>query len=258
MKPTLIAAALLVSALLMHQSSYAQFLKKLKEKAQQMANKKTEEQTGANTDANNNNANTSSTGKPTNKTGEGLKNTAPPDVMQQISDAETANTSGNYSDARYSIQQALLGVEIQIGQQILKSLPETVSNLPKDTAQDRVVSTRWGWANLTIQRIYVKDDKQLTVTVGNNSVYGGMIDLYFNNAYATQSNGDKQDMKQIKIKGNKGVIKFDQNEGYTLLVQLGQSGLITWQGINYANENEITAAANSFDIDGIKKMLGEQ
>jgi hypothetical protein len=258
-------------ALLMHSSTNAQLLKKLKDKANQVANRaidkkvdeKVEEKVGVDvsesgSDGNSTSSSSSSSGRPTNKGGEGLKNTTPPDVNQQIIDAEKAHSEGNYNEARYSIQQALMGVEIQIGQEILKSLPVAVDNVPKDSAQDRVMSTKWGWANMTIQRVYRKDDKQLTVTIGNNPLYAGTMDLYFSGAYGAQSNGETQDMKQIKVKGNKAVIKYDKNEGYSVLVQLGQSGMITFQGINYANEAEITNAINTFDIDSIKNMLGEK
>lgn len=272
MKKFIITTVALVVACSVHQQASAQLLKKLKAKADQVANKvidkKVDEAVGVD-DANNTSNNGSSpsspgstgrNGKPSNTSGEGLKNTTPPDVNQQIADAEKAHAAGNYSEARYSIQQAMMGVEIQIGQEILKSLPATVDNLPKDTTQDRVMSTRWGWANLTMQRVYNKDDKQLTVVIGNNPLYSNALDLYFNGAYGygTESNGETQNMKQIKVKGYKAMIKFDQNEGYTILVQLGQSGMITFQGINFKDEAEITNAANSFDIDGIKNMLGEK
>jgi len=41
-------------------------------------------------------------------------------------------------------------------------------------------------------------------------------------------------------------------------VPIGQSSLIVWECINFATEAEVMSAANVFDIDGIKKMLGEQ
>ncbi len=250
-----------ISSLLVNNAQGQGFLKKLKEKANQVADKvidkKIDEKVGM--DQNESAGNQGSrSGKPTNKGGEGLKNTAPPDVMQQIADAEKAHQSGNFSEARYSVQQALLGVEIQIGQAILKSLPASVGDLPKDTLKDRVMSTRWGWANLTIQRIYQKDDKQLTVMIGNNPLYSGMMDLYFSNAYGTQSNGETQNMKQIKVKGNKAAIKYDKDEGYSVLVPLGQSGMITWEGVNYTTEQDMMNAVNTFDIEGIKKKLGEK
>lgn len=250
------------------------FMKRLKDKANDVANKvvdkKIDKAVGIDEGATSNNSTSGSnssmggansissrSGRPANTVGEGLKNTTPPDVNQQITEAETANAAGNFSDARYSIQQALLGIELQMGREILKSLPETVAGLGKDTLEDRVTSTQWGWANLTIQRIYKKDDKQLTVVVGNNSAYSGFMNILFAGNF-TESNGQTQNFKQIKVKGNKAMIKFDQSEGYTVLVQMGQSGMITFSGINFATEQDMMNAVNTFDIDGIKKMLGEK
>lgn len=247
------------------------FMKKLKDKANEVANKaidkavdkKVDETLGTGgTGASDNGqpaaTNTGSrSGKPVNRTGEGLKNTTPPDVLQKIDEAEKANASGNYSEARYAIQQALLGIEIQLGKQILLSLPDEVAGLHKDTTEDRVTSNRWGWANLMINRTYQKDDKQLSVLIGNNSLYAGLTDIYFAGNYA-QSNGNTQNFKQIKVKDNKAIIKFDEHEGYTLLVHLGQSGMVTFQAINFANEQEVMNAVNTFDIDAIKRMLGEK
>lgn len=121
------------------------------------------------------------------------------------------------------------------------------------------MSTQWGWNNMTMQRVYTdKKDKQLTVTIGNNAMYAGMANLYFNNTYMTQANGQDQNMKQVKVKGNKAIIQYEDSKGYTLMVTLGQSSLIVWECVNFADETEVMNAANTFDIDGIKKMLGEQ
>lgn len=253
---------------LIHQPAGAQgFLKKLKDKvekkAEEIVDKKLADKTGvgsSNTSNNNVNGNglpgQKGMDKPANKNGEGLKNTTPPDVVQQLTDADQAYQRSQYGDARFSIQQALLGVELQLGKNLLQSLPQEINGLPLDSADDRVMSTRYGWANLTIQRNYQKEDKQLSILIGNNSVYAGMLDLYFGFA-ATQSNGETQDVKQIRVKGHKGIIKFDQHDGYTVLVQLGQSGMITWQGINFSTEQEMMDAVNKFDIENIRKTIGE-
>jgi hypothetical protein len=258
---------LLPAALLLGYSEASAQLGALKRKAAEIAEKALEKKAGGQTEAPNTTASGSesdsgnpaagSKGRPVNKGGGGLKNSTAPDVTSQISEAEQAFNSGKYSDARFSIQQALLGVELQMGKEILRSLPETVSNLPKDSTQDRVNSSQWGWANLTIFRAYLKDDQQLSVTIGNNALYSGMLDVYFNSAYA-QSDGENQNMKRIKVKDNKAAIKYDDSEGYTVLIPLGQSGLITFQGINFNSEDDMMAAVNTFDINGIKKMLGEQ
>ncbi len=250
---SLILAFLLLSAV-----SNAQLLKKIKDKVNSTVNKSVDN-TSSNSDQNAND-NNSSNGKPTNTKGGGLTNTTPPDVNQQIADATKSQAAGNYSDARYSIQQALMSIELQIGKQILLSLPATVNDLQKDTVENKVMSTQYGWSNMTIQSVYKKADKQMTITIGNNGVYSGFVNLYFNSAYSqsTTNGGNNQNVKQTKVKSYKALITYDDSKGYTLMVPIGQSSLIVWECINFATEAEVMSAANSFDIDGIKKMLGEQ
>ena len=242
------------------------FLKKMKDKVvnktiDKAIDGEVEKKTGVPSESSqngNDNNNNNSSGKPSNKGGGGLTNTEPPDVKMQMTEAETAHGAKNYSDARYSLQQALMGVEIQLGRQILKSLPPSVLSVPADTLQDKVMSTQWGWNNLSIQRVYRKDDKQLTITIGNNSLYSGLVNMYFTNPGMMEAYADKQNFKQVRVKGNKAIIQYDDSKGYTLMMQMGQTSLIVWECINFANEQEVMTAANSFDIDGIKKMLGEQ
>lgn len=238
-------------------NSNAQFLKKLKQKVNSAMGTGSSNNNSTNSQAGNNSNSTS--GSPTNKTGGGLTNTTPPDVNQQMADAEKSQAAGDYSDARYSIQQALMGIELQIGKQILQSLPASVSGLQKDTMQNKVMSTQWGWNNLSIQSVYKKDDKQMTITIGNNTVYSGFVNMYFNSAYMqTATNDNKQNVKQTKLKSYKALITYDDSKGYTLMVPLGQSSLVVWECVNFATEQDVMNAAGAFDIDGIKKMLGEQ
>ena len=242
---------------------------KLKQKASQAAEKalekKAEEKTGISSGTGTNDqgnpgdgsSNSGSAGRPSNKGGGGLIST-PPDVNQNLADAETAYKSGSYGEARYSVQQAMLGVEMEIGQKVLKSLPETVSGLPKIPESDQVTSTGYGWAGLTIQREYRNDDKEMKATIANNSAWMSAINMYMANGGYSQTTGGQQNWKQTKVKGYKAIIEYDESSGYKLSVPLGQSSLIVFEGINYASEQEIMSAASTFDIDGIKKMLGEQ
>jgi len=243
-------------------TSNGQLLKKLKEKANNAVNKAIDNKasdavsTSSTTESQSESTNS---GKPVNKGGAGLKNTAPPDVKAAMDDATKSFTANSYSDARYAVQQALMGIEIQLGRELLKSLPDNVDGLQKDTTQDRVLSTQWGWNNMTIQRVYSdKKDKQCTVSIGNNMLYSGLVNAYFGNAYAVESNGKDQNVKQVKVQGNKAIISYDENKGYSLIVPVGQSSMVVWECINFANEDEVMNAANAFTIDNIKKSLGEK
>lgn len=241
---------------------------KLKQKASQAAEKalekKAEDKTGVNNSANtnsndqdNSSPDNSSGNRPTNKGGGGLVST-PPDVNQNLEEAETAFKAGSYGEARYAVQQAMLGVEMEIGQKVLKSLPEKVSALPLVSEEDQVTSTGYGWAGLTIVRVYRTDDKELKTSIANNSAMMSAVNMYLANGGYSQQTGGQQNWKQTKVKGHKAIIEYDENSGYKLSVPLGQTSLIVWEGINYASEQEMMGAANTFDIDGIKKMLGEK
>lgn len=258
MKRVLYILCFLIAATIANNASAQGFLKKLKDKVNKTVDNAVDKKTGV-TPGDSGNSNSASSGKPANKGGGGLSNTAPPDVKAQMADAESAHAAKKYSDARYSLQQALMGVEIQLGRQVLKSLPASVDALNVDTLQDVVMSTQWGWNNLSIQRVWKNQgDKQLTITVGNAGIYAGLAALYFTNAGMVESSNAKQNFKQVKVKGNKAIIQYEDSKGYTLIVSLGQSSMIVWECINFANEQEVMNTANTFDIDGIKKMLGEQ
>jgi hypothetical protein len=212
---------------------------------------------GNNSNNNNNGSNNTNSGGLSQNQGGGLTST-PPDVKQNLTDGETAYKSGKYGEARYAIQQAMLGVELEIGNKILKSLPEAISGLAKDASADQVTSTGYGWAGLTIVRKYLNNNgKEFRVTVANSAMMMAGVNAYLNSGYA-QTNGGQQNWKQTKFKGNRAIIEFDQNTGYKLSVPLGQSSMVMFEAVSFATENEVMSAANAVDVDTIKKMLGEQ
>jgi hypothetical protein len=256
-------------ALLLQPSASGQgILKKIKDKAQQAADKvvdkKIDDAVGTNTNDNSNStspdmSSVGRSGKPSNKTGEGLIST-PPNVNDNLTAAQTAFKAAKYSDARYSVRQAMLGVEMEIGKKILAGLPESVSGLKKDPSSDKVTSAGWGlgWSGLTIQRDYKQDDKQLSFTIANNAMWMQAVNMYFTNGGYMQTSGGEQKWKQIKVQEEKAVIEFDANSGYKLSVPVGQTTLLVYEGINFANEHDFLTAINQINIASIKTQLGEK
>lgn len=242
-----------------------QILNKIKQKASNKAEKALEKSLGLEDEKKNNpnapggpgsggnNGNNSA-----NNTGGGLI-TTPPDVQENIADAQASFKSGSYGDARYSIQQAMLGVEMEIGNKVLESLPESISGMAKDESSDQVTSTGYGWVGLTIQREYNDNkDKEFRVTVANNAMWMSALNMYMSSGGYSQTTGGEQNWKQTKLKGNRAIIEYNEGSGYKLSVPLGQSSLIVFEGVNFATEPDMMKAAETVDIDGIKKMLGEQ
>ena len=140
---------------------------------------------------------------------------------------------------------------------ILAELPDKVGDLSKDPESDNVTSTGIGFVGLTIERNYKKGDQELDMTIANNSALLSSVNMYLaNGAYATTN--EDQNYKQVTVQGYRGIIEYDESSGYKLSVPFGQSSLLVLQGINFENEKEMMDAADKFNIDSIKKQLGEQ
>jgi hypothetical protein len=257
-----------VAVLLLSTANGQGILKKIKDKAQQttdkIIDKKIDDAIGTNT---NNDGSSSGTpdmssvgrsGKPSNKSGEGLIST-PPNVSENLTSAETAFKAAKYSDARYSVRQAMLGVQMEIGKKILAGLPATISGLKKDTTSDKVTSAGWGmgWSGLTIQRDYKQDDKQLSFTIANNAMWMQAVNMYFDNNYM-QASGSEQKWKQTKVQDERAIIEFDARSGYKLSVPLGQTTLLVYEGVNFTNEQDFMNAVNQIKLAAIKEQLGEK
>ncbi len=195
-------------------------------------------------------------GRPAHRGGEGLTASAP-DVNANIRDAHEAFDSRKYGEARFAIRQAILGVEMEIGAAILKDLPESISNLPKLEELDRVTSSGIGFVGLLIERTYRSSDKELKLTIGNDSGLFTAANMYLmSGAYGTSSTD--QTHKTVRVNESRGVLEYDEYSGYKLSVPFGQSSVMVLEGINFQTENEMITAAETIDLDNIKKTLGEQ
>jgi len=261
MKQITIALALIAAFLLPTPGAYSQgFIRKLKEKVEDKAIDKIfgEEDKQSQSSPSDNpvygNSDPGSSGA-RNTRGEGLT-TTPPDVNKNIETARASFDAKNYSEAKYAIRQAILGVEMEIGQKVLASLPESVGGLDKDPKSDRVSSSGIGFVGMSIERVYVKGDQELRMMIANNSAMLSAINMYM--AAGGYGASTDQNHKPVTLQGNRGVLEYDEYSGYKLSVPIGQSSLIVLEGINFQNEGEIMAAAEKFDVNGIKKQLGEQ
>lgn len=233
-------------------STHAQIGRALRDKIKSETEKKiqkseSEEEAGPQPDENRSVANTK---------GEGLIFT-PPDVKENMAEAETAFKAKNYADAKNAVRQAIIGVEMEMGQNVLKSLPDNVAGLDTEPQSDQVSSSAEFLTGLTISRKYAKEDKELNITIANNSMLVTSANAYLSNpAYASSSS--EQNYKPVKVKEFKGVLEFDESSGYKLSLPIGQTSIIILEGMNFQNEPEVMAAADSFDYENIKKQLGEK
>jgi len=248
---------LLISLLPLQQiSAQGKFLKKIKNKVEEKAAEKVfgNDAEEANTDNSNSGSTNSNPDAPTNTRGEGLTTQAP-DVLENIDQAEKAFDKKQYADARYAVRQAILGIELEMGNNVLEGLPEKINGLPMVKDEDLVASTGIGFVGLIIERVYRQDDKQFKVTIGNDAAMLSAANMYLaSGAYASTSD---QDYKNITLIGYRGIIEYDEYSGYKVTVPIGQTSVLVTEGINFENEAEMMEASENIDIDNIKKELGE-
>lgn len=238
------------------QVSSQNFIKKVKKKAEDAAVEKVFEKIDGSEDESGRQSSSSENTGTNNTRGDGLSSSAP-DVKQNIDDARLAYGNKEYSDARYSIRQAILGVELEIGKNILDDLPESIGELSKVPSEDNVTSSGIGFVGLIIQRVYRGDDQEFTVTIGNDAGLLSITNMYLSAGnYATTS--EDQNYKQTRFKDYKAIIEYDEDTGYKLSVPFGQSSVLVTEGVNYNTEEEFMDASQNIDIETVKQQLGEQ
>lgn len=183
------------------------------------------------------------------------KKLSPPKVNDHLSNAYASLDAREYSAIRYEIRQALLGVELELGQQVLDHLPTTVSGLQWEQDQDQLYSQGIGFVGLAIGRSYDDGDRELEASILNNSALYSMYNGYLTNANYGSAEGE---YKQVNIQGQRGALTFDGNNGYELGIPLGQESLFLLKCTNFPDEEAVTQAALEFDLEGIMEILGEQ
>lgn len=250
----LLSVVVLLGALPAQDAGAQSFIRKLKNKTEDAVidkmfdDDKNEGQQGdAGNDAN----------SPSNKRGSGLS-AASIDVKQSIADAEKSFNDKEYSSARSSIREAIQGIELEIGENILEGMPDEIAGLPVLSGSDQVTSSGIGFVGLIIERTYRSGDQELRVSIGNDSGMLSAVNMYLaSGGYATSSD-EEENWKKTKFQDKDAIIEYDEYSGYKLSVPFGQSSVLVTEGVNFDSEEAFMDASNEIDLENIKKQLGEQ
>lgn len=271
MKTPYVAGLLLLLSLFLGSQLCAQgsLLNKVKNKAEDKAVKKLfgeddKKDNSSNTNTNTNNSDSyDASGQKFGKSGKSVQNTegggitkVPPDVVASIKAARTSFEAKNYVDARYSVKQAIMGVELEIGKNILKGLPEKVDGLPIDPEEDAVSSQGVGFIGLNIHRVYRSEKKEFDLSIMNDAGLLMGINMYLEHGgYSTK---EDKNTKTVQFNSYRAMLQFDEGSGYTLSVPFGQNSLYMVKGVNYKTEDEFLTIAKTIDLEKIKTELGEK
>lgn len=192
-----------------------------------------------------------------NRRGSGLEQSIP-DVSLHIDEARSSYAAASYSPAKAALRQALWGVELEMGKQVLASLPETVGGMSYMEKDDRVSSTGIGFVGMLIQRRYAgNDDMEMNLSVGNDSGLFGLARIAAASGMY-MDNTEQPNHKQIRFQDHNAYIQYDDYDGYMLSVPFGQASIFMLQGANFDTEGQFMSAAGQFNLQSVKQKLGEQ
>ena len=210
-------------------------------------------------------------GRPSNTKGKKLSSSSI-DVQAEIKNAENHLETKNYQQTRNSIQQAILGIEFALASKIIEELPLEVQGLKADKEYDHIAASGAGYQGLTLTREYFAEveertnfsdeyneeydnQKYLSYTLMNSELMlTGVNDYISNPIYSSGEDGDK---KVIRYKEINCLLEFEEYTGYTLSIPVGTKSLVQLNAVNFEDEEEVLKAADSFDLEVIKKYLGE-
>ena len=178
------------------------------------------------------------------------------DFKKDVATAKTSYKAGKLEEAHFALQQTLQELDITIGKEVIKLLPEKMDTLKANLKEDNVTGNV-SFVGATIHRSYGLGLKKAELEIVNNSPLLGTLNAFLTSPFLAGMGSDGKS-KVIKIQGYKSrLTKEDNSEGngpsYKLEMPLSNA-LITFS-VNNTTDTEITNFANSLPIEKIAKLI---
>lgn len=176
------------------------------------------------------------------------------DFASDITNAKASYASGKLEDSHFALLQAMQELDMIIGKEVLKLLPQKMDTYTINTKDDNVTSNV-GFVGTTIHRSY-GDSDNVDLSIIGNSPLVSTLNTFLNTPLigGMMSNGNN---KIIKVQGYKGqMTKEDNGNGqtnYTIQIPLGNS-LITFKA-NNTTDTKMMAMANTMPLQQIAKLV---
>jgi hypothetical protein len=176
------------------------------------------------------------------------------DFSKDIADAKTAYSSGKLADAHFSLEQAVQEIDMIVGKEVLKLLPDKMSDQAANSKDDQV-SANVGFVGATIHRDYGTTGSQVEII--SNSPLITSLNAFLNMPFVGGMTRNST-TKVVKIQGYKSRLeKQGDNENgkpnYQLQIPF-KSALITVTA-NGMDENTVMSFANTIPLDKIAALI---
>jgi hypothetical protein len=177
------------------------------------------------------------------------------DFSADLASAKSAYAGGNLEDARFALQNMITDLDIAIGKEVLKMLPQKMESYASNVKSDNVTANT-GLAGAIVHRDYGTDAKKLNLDIMSNSPLVGSLNAMLSLPFIGNSSDGTQ--KTVKIQGYKGVLQKSVDSetnktDYTLQIPLNNT-LLTFT-VPDTNEAEVLKMANTIPVTDIAKMV---
>jgi hypothetical protein len=176
------------------------------------------------------------------------------DFSKDIADAKVSYSSGKLADAHFSLEQAIQEIDMIVGKEVLKLLPEAMNGV-NSVANNDQVSANVGFVGATVHRSYGDSGSQVEVI--SNSPLITSLNAFLNMPFVGGMMRNST-TKVVKIQGYKSRLEKqgDNANGkpnYQLQIPF-KSALITITA-NGMDENSVMAFANLIPLDKIASLI---
>lgn len=178
------------------------------------------------------------------------------DFAKAMTTAKTEYNAGKLEEAHFALMQAMQELDLIVGKEVLKLLPQKMDSLTINVREDNVTSNA-GFIGCTIHRSYGKFTKKADLSIISNSPMVSMLNSFLNTPLLGGMMADAN-TKTVRVQGYKGRLEKkpgsaeDKND-YELQIPLG-SALITF-AVDNCTDTEIMAMANTMPLPQIAKLI---
>lgn len=176
------------------------------------------------------------------------------DFSKDIADAKTAYSAGKLADAHFSLEQAIQEIDMIVGKEVLKLLPEKMNDQNANSKDDQVTANV-GFVGATIHRDYGTTGSQVEII--SNSPLIASLNAFLNMPFVGGMMRNST-TKVVKVQGYKSRLeKESDNENgkpnYQLQIPF-KNALVTITA-NGMDENSVVSFANTVPLDKIAALI---
>lgn len=176
------------------------------------------------------------------------------DFSKDIADARASYSAGKLADAHFSLEQAIQEIDMVVGKEVLKLLPESMNGANAITTDDQVAANV-GFVGATVHRAYGNSGSQVEVI--SNSPLIATLNTFLNMPLMGGMMRNST-TKIIKVQGYKSRLEKqgdNENGKPNYQLQIPFKSILISITANGMDENNVVSFANSIPLDKITALI---